>query len=63
MRLEIIIKERRYGNGRMFVKFTINGMDKEINCRMPDDTPEEYKSDKFLLDSIVKEYCENKIKY
>ena len=63
MRLEIVIQERKYGNGRMFVKFTINGIDKQINCSILDGITEEHRSDKFLLDSIVKEYCENKVKY
>jgi hypothetical protein len=59
MRLEIIITKRRYEGRLMYVLFTLNGKEKMINNLFPKDITEEQKTDKWLLDAIVKYYCKS----
>jgi cell division protein FtsB len=62
MRLEIIVTSRSYEDNIMRVKFTLNGVEKEINATSSRETTEEQRTHK-LLDSIVKEYLDNRTKY
>ena len=62
MRLEIIVTSRSYKDNIMRVKFTLNGVEKEVNAKTSGETTEEQRSHK-LLNSIVKEYLDNRTKY
>ena len=62
MRLEIIVKSRSYEDNIMRVKFTLNGVEREVNARSSRETTKEQRTHK-LLDSIVREYLDNRTKY